>query len=419
MHIPRPHYISRLHEAISANNKIILLHGGRGSWKTTLLREIISDHSLSQKKYYFSFDEDIVSKKFKNADDFVSYMQIKYGIDFAERNLLLLNEIQYSKKILTIFQELLSYNYDTQIIATGIVHTDDDEYISLAASWMVHSITVHPLSFFEFLDSKKIHTTYLTIDKSSIVIFKEIQTLFDEYLTWGWYPSVITLPSQDRKQQALRSIIQKVYDKDVWFYFNGDEILVFQDLLQLLCRQNIEPCKYKLVAKELDISLPLLKKYIQFLIDNCLISCIPYFFEDKTRELCHQERMALGDTWLLTYMTKNFGSKLYDLTVIKNFVAEEIIKYVPVWDRLMTYKKINNSSIDFVILHSDGMLTPVVVSEKNTSTVPKIYNGFAQLYGDRIRRYIKTTPLLAQRSQFDDKEFICVPHFMMSKAIES
>jgi hypothetical protein len=61
-------------------------------------------------------------------------MQIKYGIDFAERNLLLLNEIQYSKKILTIFQELLSYNYDTQIIATGIVHTDDDEYISLAAS---------------------------------------------------------------------------------------------------------------------------------------------------------------------------------------------------------------------------------------------------------------------------------------------
>ena len=85
----------------------------------------------------------------------------------------------------------------------------------------------------------------------------------------------------------------------------------------------------------------------------------------------------------------------------------------------MTYKKINNSSIDFVILHSDGILTPVVVSEKNTSTVPKIYNGFAQLYGDRIRRYIKTTPLLAQRSQFDDKEFICVPHFMMSKAIES
>jgi hypothetical protein len=29
----------------------------------------MSDTALSQKKYYFSFDEDVVAKKFKNADD--------------------------------------------------------------------------------------------------------------------------------------------------------------------------------------------------------------------------------------------------------------------------------------------------------------------------------------------------------------
>lgn len=419
MHIPRPRYISQLRDTIQANNKVILLHGGRWSWKTTLLREILSDTSLNQKKYYFSFDEDIVSKKFKNADDFVSYMQIKYGINFQENNLLLLNEIQYSKKILTIFHELLSYEYATQIVATGIINTEDEEYKLLIVSGSACSIMVHPLSFFEFLDSKHIHTTYLTLDKSSVVIFKEIQALFDEYLIRWWYPFVITCQSQDRKQQALRSIIQKVYDKDVWFYFNRDEILVFQDLLQILCRQDMEPCKYKLIAKELDISLPLLKKYIQFFADNYLIQQIPYFFENKARELCHQEHVALGDTWLLTYMTKNFGSKLYDFIVIKNFVAQEIIKYLPYGDRLMTYKKINNSSIDFIIVHADGTLTPISVSEKNTSTIPKVYNGFRELYGDRIRSYIKTTPLLAQRGQFGNKEFICVPHFMISKALES
>lgn len=118
-------------------------------------------------------------------------------------------------------------------------------------------------------------------------------------------------------------------------------------------------------------------------------------------------------------MTKNFGSKLYDFIVIKNFVAQEIIKYLPYGDRLMTYKKINNSSIDFIIVHADGTLTPISVSEKNTSTIPKVYNGFRELYGDRIRSYIKTTPLLAQRGQFGNKEFICVPHFMISKALES
>lgn len=373
MHIPRPRYLSQLRDAIAAHHKVILLHGGRGSGKTTLLREILSDHSLSQKKYYFSFDEDIVTKKFKNADDFVSYLQIKYGINFQEHNLLLLNEIQYSKKIFTIFQELLDLHTTVQIIATGVIHTEDEDYRVLAQSASVSVITVHPLSFFEFLDAKNIHTTYLTMEKPSTVVFREIQILFDEYLIWGGYPAVITSSTQDRKQQSLKSIIQKIYDKDVGFYFSRDEILIFQDLLQILCRQMMEPCKYKLVAKELEISLPVLKKYIQFFIDNCLIESISYFFENRARELCHQEYMAISDMGIISYMTRHYGSKLYDLTCIKNFVASEITTYLPAGDRLMTYKKINNSAIDFVIYHADGSITPIVVSDKNTSNVPKIY----------------------------------------------
>jgi predicted AAA+ superfamily ATPase len=140
---------------------------------------------LSQKKYYFSFEDDIVAKKFKNADDFIGYMQIKYGIDFQDNNLLLLNEIQYSKKLLTIFHELLALDIKTQIIATGIVHTDDEEYKILLKSGQACTITVHPLGLFDFLDAKSIHTNYLTLSKPSPVMFKEIQHLFDEYLVWG------------------------------------------------------------------------------------------------------------------------------------------------------------------------------------------------------------------------------------------
>jgi predicted AAA+ superfamily ATPase len=70
MNIPRTHYITLLHSNIEQEKKLIILHGGRGSGKTTLLRQIVSDHTLSLKKYYFSFEDDIVAKKFKNSDDF-------------------------------------------------------------------------------------------------------------------------------------------------------------------------------------------------------------------------------------------------------------------------------------------------------------------------------------------------------------
>lgn len=417
MHILRPYYMNQLADAVQEGKKIILLDWWRWSGKTTILRDVMSDASFGPKKYYFSFDDDIVAKKFKSADDFVSYMQIKYGIDFWSDNLLLLNEIQYSKKLLTIFHELLQQNIVTQIIATGIVHTDDIEHTTLVNTGKVSTITVHALTFYDFLDVKNIHTDYLTLEKSSSVVFREIQSHFDEYLTWWWYPAVVTSSTADRKQQILRWIIQKVYDKDVWFTFSWDEILLFQDLMQVLCRQTMEGCKFKPLAKQLEISLPLLKKYIQFLLDNCLIDTIPHFFENKARELCHQDTVVAADMGIISYMTNNFWSKLHDIRSIKNFIANEIIKHLSQWDRLMTYKKVNNSSIDFVIVHADGSLTPIMVSEKNTTTTPKIYANFFDLYGDRIRRCIKTTPLVLHKDMYRGKEFFCVPHFMISKIV--
>lgn len=378
----------------------------------------MSDTALSQKKYYFSFDEDVVAKKFKNADDLRWYMQIKYGINFYEHNILLLNEIQYSKNIISVLHELIEdKEIQTKIIATGIIQTHQEEYDTLIQSWTTQTITIHPLSFFDFLDYKWIHTTYLTIDKPSQIMFKELQLLLDEYLIWWWYPEVIKANTKDRKQHNLKAIVQKVYDKDVWFYFNGDEILVFQDLMEKLCYTTMTWCKYKTLFHDTEISIPLIKKYIQFLTDNCFINTLPYFFTNKKRELSHQETIVIEDMGIKSYMTQHFWSKLHDIVSIKNFIYSEITKILPQWDICMTYQKINNSTIDFIILHNDNTITPIVVSESNTEKAPKVLKWFHTQYGERVRQYIKTTPLLAKKTTYQNKKLICVPYFMITIAL--
>jgi hypothetical protein len=378
----------------------------------------MSDSWISQKRYYFSFDEDIVAKKFKNAEDFRWYMQIKYGINFSEPSLLLLNEIQYSKNILSIFLELLQDNkINTTIIATWIIHSQDKDYNKLIESGKVKTITVHPLSFFDFLNIKNIHTTYLSIEKPSLVMFKEIQWLFDEYLIRWWYPEIIKSTTRDRKQYNLKAIIQKVYDKDIGFYFSGDEILVFQELMERLCHQTMQWCKYKTLSEESEISIILIKRYIQFFNDNCLIQILPYFFTDKKRELSHQETMGIADMGIMSYMTHHYWSKLHSITSIKNFIGNEIIKYIPDSDKFLTYKKINNSNIDFIIIHDDDTITAIIVSESNTDKVPKVFKWFHEQYWLRVRKYIKTTPLIAKQWTYNSKEFICVPHFMIKVAL--
>jgi uncharacterized protein len=419
IHIERSYYTKQLHNHIAEKTtKIILLHGWRWSGKTTLLKQLMSDSAISQKKYYFSFDEDIVAKKFKNAEDFRWYMQIKYGINFSEPSLLLLNEIQYSKNILSIFLELLQDSeVKTTIIATWIIHSQDEHYNSLVASWAAKTITVHPLSFFDFLNIKNIHTTYLSIEKPSLVMFREIQWLFDEYLIRWWYPEIIKSTTRDRKQYNLKAIVQKVYDKDIWFYFNGDEILIFQELMERLCHQTMEWCKYKTLSNDIEISITLLKKYIHFFKDNCLINIIPYFFTDKKKELSHQETIGISDMGIMSYMTHHYWSKLHNIISIRNFIGNEIIKYISDDDQCMTYQKVNNSSIDFIIVHNDNTITPIIISEKNTDKAPKVFKWFHDQYWSRIRKYIKTTPLIAKQWTYNNKEFVCVPHFMIKVAL--
>jgi predicted AAA+ superfamily ATPase len=187
--------------------------------------------------------------------------------------------------------------------------------------------------------------------------------------------------------------------------------------MEELCHIVMKWCKYKNISKDKDIPIPLIKKYINFLTENCLISTLPYFFTDKTKELSHQETIVIEDMGIKSYMTQHFWSKLHDTISIKNFVHSEIAKTIPQEDICMTYQKINNSSIDFIIVHNDKTITPIVVSDSNTNKPPKVLKSFHTHYGDRVRKYIKTTPLHAERTAYYDKELICVPHFMIKTVL--
>ena len=187
--------------------------------------------------------------------------------------------------------------------------------------------------------------------------------------------------------------------------------------MEQICHISMQGFKYKTISQETEISIPLLKKYINFLRDNCLIDTLSYFFTDKQKELSHQDTIAICDMGIFSYMTGHFGSKIHNIIAIKNFVYNEITKDLPNGAACLTYQKINNSKIDFIIRHEDDTITPVFVSESNTNKPPKIFKGFHEKYGHRVRKYIKTTPLLAQKGEIFGKEFDCVPHFMIHSVV--
>lgn len=414
MIIHRKKYVDQIYSAIHNDIiKFVLLNGGRESWKTTLLREIMNDETISNKKYYVSLDDHIVSKQFTGTDDFMSYMQIKFGIDFFQQNLLLLNEIQYSKNLWSIVNDLLlNRKIKTKIIATGVTLGDFYSPINLSPQ-EYKIITVYPLDFFEFLEHKQIHTQYLTTDQFSPIMFKEIEKIFDEFLIRGGYPSVVIAQTHEAKLSALKQIIQKIYDKDAGFWFNTEELLNFQKILEYLVSHNTFSIKKNILSDESGISIRHIEHYIKFLTNNFIIDTIPHFFSNKRSEVSLQKKMYFIDTGIISFLTNTFWSKLKNTTTLKNFIYAEIVKNKTEKTSIKTYKKINGSHIDFLLYNTEfDSIIPVVISNTKSTISPKIYTSFWEHYKGKIPHMIKLIPMGIYKDNENNITYDCVPYFM-------
>ena len=93
---------------------------------------------------------------------------------------------------------------------------------------------------------------------------------------------------------------------------------------------------------------------------------------------------------------------------------EDLSRIYLIWDWNLEDQKINNSAIDFIVRDTEGMLIPIVISESNSDKAPKIFKSFEERYGHQVKKYIKTSPLTAKKSEIFGKELTILPHFMIS-----
>ncbi len=415
MLIPRPRYVSQLRSAIdNPSIKCIVLDGPRQAGKTTLLKHIYDDDSVEMKKYYYSFDDQLSTKQFKDSQEFISFMQIKFGIDFSKQNILFLNEIQYSKNIGTIIHDLINeHQINTKIVATWITQGEYKDFLKLdAADFTV--ITIHTLSLVEFLEYKWIHTKHLDPLKLSSILFSEIEPLLKEFITRWAYPSVVVAKTADEKKEALKHLMQSIIMKDVSFWFRREEIAYFEQILAIINDQHSRIHNKRAIKNTYEFPAKLIDKYTQFLEDHFLITTLSHFYTDKTREVSHKKNSYLLDMGIKNYLNNTFSPLLHDPFIMRDIALQEIYKSIPADHHIAAYQKINGSKIDYVVC-SDKHIIPVVVGDKNTESIPKVFAGFSEHYGEKIETLIKTTASFSSMNYLGEKPVYVIPYFLIGK----
>lgn len=390
MFITRNHLVQSLSDFIHTKEKnICVLYWPRQAGKTTLLKQTYETLASWREVFWYSFDEEITPKQFSTLHDFLHFFATRCWFSSGENHILFLNETQYSHRLEQILIEFTTIsNVQAKIIATGVNAPTFSKYPK------IQLVPIFPLSFQEYLQVKNISLDTVHLGITSKIILKEMQSLYDDYLTWWWYPSVLIAATADEKMRALRTIIQWVYEKDVWFVFNGYDMVQFEPMLHLAYHATKSVYKISSLAQFADVKPWLVQQYMDFFENNHLIDRIDYAkTTDNAKEIHHQKKLLFSDTGIMTALTKDMTTKLTSLRYQMSFLYREI-RLVHWIQSITTYKKINGSVIDFVVTLQSGKRIIICCEHDQRIVLPKVVPSYIAVTGENVIWIIKTWRLV-------------------------
>jgi len=274
-------------------HRALMISGARQVGKTTLVLQIIDD--LLKKKgiaaaniLYATFDHPIL--KLAGIDAVLEAWREREpqqgGPEF-----LFLDEAQFIRDRGTWVKHQVDFFKSRQIIFTGSAMpllAEDQE--SGVGRW--HTIRLSTLSFYEYIQLKKLQLTPLPSIHSFQEIFDwpqsefyrigEIAAIyvghFNEYLVKGGFPQTAQLDTVTQSQKLLREdIIDKALKRDMTALFGVRRVLDLEQTFLYLCMHDSGLLDMPALCSNLSVKRPTAQNFIDLLEATHLIYRLPPF----------------------------------------------------------------------------------------------------------------------------------------------
>lgn len=109
----------------------------------------------------------------------------------------------------------------------------------------------------------------------------KLRYYLDEYCRYGGYPAVVLESTEDKKLHLLAEIYQAYVRKDLGHLFSIENILAFNQLIQLLALSTGNLINFNTLTSDLHISRPTLNNYVTILENTFIIKRLSLFLSVK------------------------------------------------------------------------------------------------------------------------------------------
>lgn len=361
------------------NEKILLLLWARQVWKTTILKSLEKDFKDKIQTSFLTLENPEILKRLnENPDNIFNLIWLKNSQD----QIIFIDEIQYLDNPTNFLKYIYDqYSENVKLVVTWSSSFYIDQKFKDSLIWRKKIFNIYTLDFFEFLDFKnesKLKEKILN-NKSVPLIFKsDFDSLFLEYITFGWYPEIVLLEDKEEKISRLKDYAFDYIKKDIFDAKISDQEKFF-DLIKILSSQTWELVNNNEIANTLNLSSPTVEKFLYVLQKSFIISLIKPFHTNIRKELTKMKKVYFYDLWLRNVFLWNFENienRMDKWWYLENIIFKEFLYKLKETDGIKFWRNQSQNEVDFVIDWKEAF--EVKFSEKLINK--KKYKKFLETY---------------------------------------
>jgi predicted AAA+ superfamily ATPase len=284
MHIARSLF-EPLKNNLLNDRKIIILYGPRQVGKTTLVNHILRE--IKEKKIEINADE----KKYIDVLSSRDLQKMKLLVEGYD--LLFIDEAQRIPDIGINLKILHDGLPDLKIIATGSSSFDLANKIKEPLTGRSRTFILYPISFHEL-------TAYYNAF--------ELQNRLEEYLVFGMYPELFSLPNSRGKSLYLQELSSAYLYKDILEISSIKHSAKIHNLLRLLAFQIGSEVSFAELGRSLQMSKDTVETYINLLEKSFVLFRVSGFSRNLRKEVTKMDKIYFYDLGVRNSIINNFNT---------------------------------------------------------------------------------------------------------------
>lgn len=346
--------------------KVVVLLGPRQVGKTTLL-DTLEDPNLHILRLNCDDYDDVLRLENKTSTELKALI--------ADYDMVFIDEAQRVKNIGLVLKKIGDLKLKTQVIVTGSSSFELANDINEPATGRLLEHKIFPLSLQEMAASTS---------------QREEQRLLENRLIYGFYPEVITVPSDARR--TLINLTSNYLYKDMLSFKGIKKPEVLQKLVRALALQLGSEVSYNELSNLLGVDKETVENYISLLEKCFVVFRLDSYSRNLRNEIKKGKKVYFYDNGIRNAVLSNFAQ--LDLrndvgALWENLMVSERVKrnaYQDSYAQLFFWRTHSQNEIDLIEIE-DGQMHAYEF-KWNTRKAPSVPKVFAKTYPESTFKVI-------------------------------